>query len=243
MISNTVQKRGATLEPLRLMIVCGEHGREMITTELCYYLVSLLGGQERAEFPEMPPPSQKIQAAVAAINTQVEFKVIPITNHESRKRVENGEICDRNPRGTALERNWGYAWSATVEFPGEEFPGKKAETEWEILAIKKEFQRWKPHAYIIVHSGEYGLYTPWTSRKDKPRNVEQMMKALNEMNQKWTKAVVGPRIGSFGEGAYTVAGSSIDWALSQGVIYSYVFEVSLRGVVYHTSHIDCFACF
>jgi len=197
MISNTGINTGITQgERLRVMIVCGEHGREMVTTELCYYFTALLGGQEKEEFPQMPPPTAEVLKTLEKVSKFVEFRVVPLTNHESRKRVEKGEICDRNPRGTDLERNWGYAWSSTVEFPGEEFPGKKAETEWEILALQKEFRAYKPHAYIIIHSGEYGLYTPWTSKKKKPKNVDQMMDALNKMNLLHTQDVVGPRIGN-----------------------------------------------
>jgi len=45
------------------------------------------------------------------------------------------------------------------------------------------------------------------------------------MNDAHSKDLVGNHIGAFAAGAYTVPGSSIDWALSRGVIFSYVFEI------------------
>ena len=110
------------VERLKVMIVCGEHGREMVTSELCYYFTALLGGQERQEFPDMlplppdareslekadepkpqPPPPLLTTTLCAQISRAVEFRIVPVTNQESRKRVEYGAICDRNPRGTVF---------------------------------------------------------------------------------------------------------------------------------------------
>jgi len=237
MVASQTANAAAPGEALRVMIICGEHGREMITSEVGYYFLALLAGAEATEFPKVAPPSAELKADLARIGSVADFKVVPIMNHEARRKVENGEICARNPRGTDLERNWGYKWSAEVEFPDEEFPGKAPFTEWELVALREEIVAWKPHVYVIVHSGEYGMYTPWTSKKERPPNSAQMMKALQITNQKHCQC----HTGAFAEGAYTVPGSSIDWVYDQGVQFSYVWEI--YGVKPDTHRDDCFRMF
>ncbi|XP_022875417.1 uncharacterized protein LOC111393883 [Olea europaea var. sylvestris] len=87
----------------RILLSFGQHGRELITTELALRLLSILSEEEF--LPNMD--------RVALNNTlsRLVIKVVPMENWNGRKLVEAGELCDRrNGRGVDLNRNWSVDW-------------------------------------------------------------------------------------------------------------------------------------
>ena len=46
-----------------------------------------------------------------------------------------------------------------------------SESEKEVIAIKKEVDSIKPDVFLTVHSGTYGMYTPYAYSTEKRNNI------------------------------------------------------------------------
>ncbi|KAI8005021.1 hypothetical protein LOK49_LG08G00107 [Camellia lanceoleosa] len=71
----------------RILLSFGQHGRELITSELALRILSILSGEQF--LPNMDPVS---------LNNTLErlvIKVVPMENLNGRKLVEEGELCER----------------------------------------------------------------------------------------------------------------------------------------------------
>lgn len=160
MLAVTVAPGGRPLgnhtQRARLLVDFGEHGRELISSELALLLLhtlaspalvaAVVGGGERAE-------------RLLAVLQHVVLLVLPMENVNGRAKVEAGQLCERkNGRGVDTNRNWPIDWGVKEKDydPNEEFPGREPFSEPEVRIILSLAQAFKPHVWLNVHSGEGG---------------------------------------------------------------------------------------
>ncbi|KAE9458668.1 hypothetical protein C3L33_09416, partial [Rhododendron williamsianum] len=87
----------------RVLLSFGQHGRELITSELALKILSILS--EEQFLPNMDPIILK------STLERLVIKVVPMENLNGRKLVEEGDLCERrNGRGVDLNRNWSVDW-------------------------------------------------------------------------------------------------------------------------------------
>ncbi|CAN6866345.1 unnamed protein product [Brassica oleracea] len=73
----------------RILLTFGQHGRELITSELAFRILSILS--EEQFLPN-------INGGATLNNTLLDklvIKLVPIENFNGRKRVEAGDLCER----------------------------------------------------------------------------------------------------------------------------------------------------
>ncbi len=117
---------------VRALVVCGQHGRELITTEVCNAL-------------ERPPEGLGLW-------------VVPLANPRGRAKVLEGDACWRgNERGVDLNRNF-EPWEP---LRGEEYSGGRPFSEIETQEMVAILEYVKPHILINVHSGARGVVVPF----------------------------------------------------------------------------------
>jgi len=180
-----------------LLLVFGEHGREIITTEISLWLVKLLTG-DVAEillwpaFKNMQAKNAdngrgeggKMSAWIGHLLRRVTFKLVPVANIEGRRRVEAGDLCLRvKPNGVDLNRNYPLAFRSSprrsADYGG---PFPLSEPESRIIQSQARGKN-RPRLYASVHSGEWALYIPWDSKKQRgerlPGDTERLLEAMN----------------------------------------------------------------
>jgi hypothetical protein len=87
----------------RILLTFGQHGRELITSELAFRILSILSEEQFL-------PNKNGGILKNTLDKLV-IKMVPIENPNGRKRVESGDLCERrNGRGVDLNRNWGVDW-------------------------------------------------------------------------------------------------------------------------------------
>jgi hypothetical protein len=154
-----------TAEPIRVMFLCGVHGREYATVLVC----------------------QDIERRLAATHQdRFAWKVIPEVNPDGISLArDQGKSCHRgNGRGVDLNRNWPpirknfdaeSSWvpeRKTWEVNPGDKPFSEAETRW----IKKEIEQFKPHLLLEFHTGECAMLSPYQSVFVPPNNHREHMK-------------------------------------------------------------------
>ncbi|KAK9841020.1 hypothetical protein WJX81_006161 [Elliptochloris bilobata] len=218
-----------------LLLVGGEHARELITAEIAAWLGRLLTGtaDEMASWPAMAAATALARqhgwakSSLAewgdALLTHVVFKIIPVENIQGRKAVESGDACLRKTAaGVDLNRNWAHAWRQ-AEAGSEEYGGPKPFSEPESRVVRLVAETARPQAYVALHSGEYALYAPWDSEAalapDLPDDLEAVLGKLNTYCQ-CMHGAAGAVAG------YLAYGSSMDYMYTRlQVRYPLTFEV------------------
>lgn len=79
-------------------------------------------------------------------------------------QVEAGELCLRkNGRGVDTNRNWEVDWGKKEKDydPYEEYPGTRPFSEPEALMLRESVERFRPHAWVNVHSGMEAMFLPY----------------------------------------------------------------------------------
>merc|ERR1719253_1052180 len=154
--------------------------------------------------------------------------------------VEGGEYCTRtNENGVDLNRNYGFHWQEEKETDDEHGVGSKAGkpveafssgssafSEPETRIVRRLINETRPDVFLDVHSGTKGLFMPydWTTDPIPNESDRQHMKSvLQEVNSKdCPECMVGDCAETVG---YLAPGSSADYAYSQGVPYSFIWEI------------------
>lgn len=165
---------------MRVVVAFGEHGRELISSELALHLVELMCGRtpdtlhktgESARHTK-PGHDDNTYATLLRELHRTEFVLVPVVSPASRKLAENGRVCERlNARGVDVNRNFGGPmWGSIDENsrPDEEHPGNAPFSEYEARALHVLAHHIRPHAYISVHSGEHAIITPWDHSGNPP---------------------------------------------------------------------------
>ncbi len=152
---------------LRVFLNFGEHGRELITSDVAERLLRLL-----AAGPEAAARTTRGGEAAARALRRTVFKVVPLENAGGRAKVEAGELCLRkNGRGVDTNRNWGAHWGFKEKDydPYEEAAGARPFSEPEACLLRDAVAAWRPHAWVNVHSGMRALFMPFDHVADTPR--------------------------------------------------------------------------
>ncbi|XP_010683637.2 uncharacterized protein LOC104898281 [Beta vulgaris subsp. vulgaris] len=196
----------------RILLTFGQHGRELITSELALRILSILSEEEF--LPKMDRKS---------LNNTLDkliIKVVPMENINGRKRVEAGELCERrNGRGVDLNRNWSVDWGKKEKDydPYEENPGSAPFSEPESQIMRKVALSFEPHLWVNVHSGMQALFMPYDHRNTTPDGASSAkMKALvNDLNYR-----------HFQGHCMTGSGGGSVGYLAHGTATDYIYEIA-----------------
>jgi murein tripeptide amidase MpaA len=191
----------------KVMLISGEHAREMISAETGLGFVQELC---------------KDTSLKARKNT--EYLIVVNANPRSRMMVENGQTCLRtNPNGVDLNRNWDDLWASDDEASNPDTnPGSKAFSEPESRILKKLMEDFKPNTFLDVHSGTLGLYLPnGLLKKEKyTKDVESLITKVNDKNCQCPMGIANVEVG------YQTSGSSLDYAFDKvGTNFAVAMEV------------------
>eukprot|EP00850_Spirogloea_muscicola_P020628 SM000222S06969 [mRNA] locus=s222:72779:76349:- [translate_table: standard] len=176
----TVGQQEQTAEHrIRILLECGQHAREPITSELALSLIAVLVGEYL-----VPGLSQK---ALQRLLSNLLIKIIPLENVNGRKLFEAGAFCERkNGRGVDLNRNWGLDWGKKEKDydPKEEFPGTGPFSEPESQLLRQLAVDFRPHLWVNVHSGSEALFIPYDHRSSVPQDgsAEPVVELLSKLN-------------------------------------------------------------
>ncbi|XP_031102998.1 metallocarboxypeptidase A-like protein MCYG_01475 [Ipomoea triloba] len=192
---------------VRILLTFGQHGRELITTELALRILSILSDEEF--LPKQYP--------LTLNNTldKLVIKIVPMENVNGRKLVEKGELCERrNGRGVDLNRNWSVDWGKKEKDydPYEENPGTSPFSEPETQLMRKLSTSFEPHIWVNVHSGMEALFMPYDHKNTTPdgflsQRMRMMLEKLNHFHLN-DRCLVGSGGGSVG---YLAHGTATDY--------------------------------
>ncbi|KAE8680366.1 putative HXXXD-type acyl-transferase family protein [Hibiscus syriacus] len=182
----------------RILLSFGQHGRELITSELALRILSILS--EEQFLPKMD------RASLNSTLENVVVKVVPMENLNGRKLVEAGNLCERrNGRGVILIGIGDYD-------PYEENPGIAPFSEPETQIMRKLAVSFDPHIWINVHSGMEALFMPYDHKNRTPDGLpsQQMRLLLEELNNVHchNRCMIGSGGGSVG---YLAHGTATDY--------------------------------
>ncbi|XP_077220862.1 Zn-dependent exopeptidases superfamily protein [Tasmannia lanceolata] len=221
----------------RILLSFGQHGRELITSEVALRLLAILS--EEHTMPNMDP---------ILLNKTLDhlvIKVVPMENLNGRKLVEAGDICERrNGRGVDLNRNWSVDWGKKEKDynPYEENPGTAPFSEPEAQIMRKVSKSFSPHLWVNVHSGMEALFMPYDHRNTTPDGLashimRSMLEDVNHLHCQ-DKCLVGSGGGSVG---YLAHGTSTDY-MYEIVKVPMAFTFEIYGDLESSSK-DCFRMF
>ncbi|XP_068640657.1 uncharacterized protein [Aristolochia californica] len=221
----------------RILLTFGQHGRELITSEVAFRLLTIISGEHGLH--NMGPNS------LNAMLDKFVIKVVPMENLNGRKLVEAGDLCERrNGRGVDLNRNWSIDWGKKEKDfnPYEENPGTAPFSEPETQIMRKLSKSFTPHVWVNVHSGMEALFMPYDHRNSTPNGLatDVMRSMLEELNHHHChdRCLVGSGGGSVG---YLAHGTSTDYMYDVvNVPLAFTFEI--YGDLEASSR-DCFKMF
>ncbi|KAH7425532.1 hypothetical protein KP509_11G059300 [Ceratopteris richardii] len=206
----------------RILLSFGQHGRELITSEVALRLIGILMGEKEPAIVDNQKTLMILQKMI--------IKIIPLENYNGRKIVETGQLCERkNGRGVDINRNWSIDWGKKEQDfdPAEEYPGSAPFSEPETRIMRDLADSFEPHLWINVHSGMQALFMPYDHKNDlpHPRFMKPMKHLLQELNQLhcYNSCVIGSGGGSVG---YLAHGTATDYMYEAlGVPLAFTFEI------------------
>ena len=249
---------------LRLLLNFGEHGRELITSEVALTYLRLIDPPSRSQLlPHRPPPppppltsSDPFEYArhsgdtdpdvtdefIRYLTRNTRTTLIPLLNEWGRRQVEGGVECSRkNRNGVDLNRNWDFMWAHNRRPAQDEtYQGEAAFSEEESRCVRDVGVAERPHVYVNVHSGIKELYFGWDHRGDV---MLPNMKEVTRLYERVNAYHCSCRVGSAGKIAgYTVHGGSMDWMYTElNTSYSLTYEVYGQEAAMQRG--DCYAAF
>lgn len=210
-----IQDDAANVERPSVMMVFGEHPRELIASESgLRFVQELCSGSN--------------EAASEALKRS-DLRLIVNANPTGRKVVEGGDTCWRgNANGVDINRNFDGGWIHGAIGDPHAFGGDTPFSEPETRQLRASIQENKPRAYVSIHSGGYDLLYPYGY--DRPQNSsapEPDADAMSSLLQPISNAhcdgcPAGPLQQVLG---YTAPGNDMDYAFAQGVPYAFTFEI------------------
>ncbi|CAM8915898.1 unnamed protein product [Rhodiola kirilowii] len=221
----------------RILLSFGQHGRELITTELALRLLSVLSGEQ--SLPNVD------HVSLNSTLDKLIIKVVPMENMNGRKLVEAGDLCERrNGRGVDLNRNWSVDWGKKEKDydPYEENPGTAPFSEPEAQMMRKLSIAFEPHVWVNVHSGMEALFMPYDHKNTTPdgllgQRMRSLLEKLNDLHCH-KRCMVGSGGGSVG---YLAHGTATDYMYEVvKVPMAFTFEIYGDG---SASSKDCFKMF
>jgi predicted deacylase len=184
-----------------IVFVFNEHGRELITSELGLSFIKKI---KRYRFTRR-------------------ITILPIVNTYGRHIAETSNACQRrNENGVDLNRNFQYSLNTHLyareseEYAALPFSEKQSKLIRSILlsGVKR---------YVNFHSGEWAMYTGYDyTSEETPPNYKKMLSNLNRWKGLCTVCKVGQAATVSDYKAY---GTSVDFALENGVVEAYTMEI------------------
>ena len=224
---------------LRVWLNFGEHGRELITTDVAIRLLDVLaaGPEAAAQF------AGGGEDMVAALRRSV-LKVVPLENAGGRAKVEAGELCLRkNGRGVDPNRNWDIHWGVKEPDydPYEEAAGTAPFSEPEAVLLRDALTEWQPHGWVNVHSGMRALFVPYDHVAAMPKG--RVGSALRTMLAAMQRRFCADCVTGSGGGAvgYLAHGTATDYVFANLSV-----PVAMTWEIYGDSaarNDDCFRMF
>jgi len=177
-----------------------EHARELITGELALHMMY--------ELPKIKPLNR--------------ITIIPVLNVWGRTRAFKDSCQRKNKNGIDINRNfWSKNNHKKYKKYSEEYEGIQAISQKESILLSKLLMDGVKR-YINVHSGEFSIYMPYDGRYTKPNNYDIMYDNIH----KWSKLCPGCNVGQAAVTSfYRAYGTSVDWAVDNGVDEAYTFEI------------------
>lgn len=213
--------------PLQVMMVFGEHARELISPEAGLHFLEKLCSEDGRNV-------RKATSFLMALNA----------NPQGRASVESGEYCTRtNEDDVDLNRNYGDHWkeeksddssAGIAAKQGKAFEsfssGSGPFSEPETRIVARLMNQTKPDVFVDVHSGTRGLFMPYDWTTDQIPNEQDrnnMMSALQEIHDNdCPECTMGGGAETVG---YLAPGASADYAYAQGIKYSFIWEIYADG--------------
>lgn len=221
----------------RILLSFGQHGRELITSELALRILTILS--EERFLPNMDP------ASLNSTLDKLVIKVVPMENLNGRELVEAGDLCERrNGRGVDLNRNWSVDWGKKEKDydPYEENPGTAPFSEPETQIMRKLAVSFDPHIWVNVHSGMEALFMPYDHKNTTPDGIasQRMKLLLEKLNYLHCRerCMIGSGGGSVG---YLAHGTATDYMYDIAKVpMAFTFEIYGNEAA---SPKDCFKMF
>ncbi|GLI67422.1 hypothetical protein VaNZ11_011618 [Volvox africanus] len=225
-----------------VLLVFGEHAREIITCEVGLWFSRVLVGDTAeifswAEWPEAFKPlrispeniASTVQGWIRRILDNLVVKVLPVENVDGRQAWEAGNLCLRKTsKGVDLNRNYPFAFAAEPhhsEMYGGPHPFSEAQSRL-IARIALDGGR-VPKAYINVHSGEWAVYSGWDSKAAVGPGLPEDLSDLLIRSGDVCRCQAGPA-GAVSN--YLAFGTGMDFMYTQlGVPYALTYEVYGHG--------------
>ncbi|XP_048362875.1 mast cell carboxypeptidase A-like [Sphaerodactylus townsendi] len=239
-IGNTFEKRPMYLLKVgkkngrgkAIFMDCGIHAREWISPAFCQWFLK-----------EATQTYGKDQSMTNILDN-MNFYILPVFNidgyiwswtqnrlwRKNRSKTSNSDCV-----GVDLNRNFGVAWG-TVDSSSnpckETYCGSSAESEPETKAVTTFIRNHLSSikAYLTVHSYSQMVLFPYGYTYDDAPDHNK----LNEVAKGAVKAISSLfgeeyKYGSSATTIYPSSGCSEDWAYSQGIKYSFAFELRDKG--------------
>ncbi len=186
-------------KPRNIVWNFNEHARELITGELALHMLYQL-----IEFN----PSERIT-------------IIPVLNVWGRTKAFHRPCQRKNKNGIDINRNFWYNGNhKKYSKHSEEYQGYKSISEKESILLAKIIKDAK--RYINIHSGEFSIYMPYDGSYERPDNYHVMNKNIHTYAKYCPQCQVGQAART---SLYRAFGTSVDWAIHQGVPEAYTFEI------------------
>lgn len=197
---------------LRVLIVCGQHGRELVSSELCYNLISLMQGKIN-QFDRTKAIYQLKAWGVA-------FYIVPIVNPYARALTFTRKQCVRvNENGVDLNRNFPSNFQKPSNKKNyvqgdEEYEGISPLSESESIDLDMYIDIIQPHMFINVHSGGNAVLIPYDADiTQQYKNYRTVVHAVNSV-----RATSRMRMD------FTLGPSSLLYYQSYGTMMDYVID-------------------
>jgi len=216
---------------MRVLVICGQHGREYVSSEICYNLIKLL--QVRTRDTEFTPK------VAAFLEDGIGLWVVPVANPWARHLVETDKtkLCQRtNKNGVDLNRNFMHKQALeTLRGPkspfsddgvsSEDNPGPAPMSEYETVAVAEYMDYVRPHIVINVHSGSNDILMPYDccTLEELPPHYMVMVNLA-----KHVRDIACPecRVGTGSMALYPAQGTLIDYAIDfVGTQIAYTLEI------------------
>ncbi|XP_054839124.1 mast cell carboxypeptidase A-like [Eublepharis macularius] len=239
-IGNTFEKRPMYLLKVgkesgkgkAIFIDCGIHAREWISPAFCQWFLK--------EATRTYGKDQNMTNILDNMN----FYILPVFNIDGyiwswtqnrMWRKNRSKISSSDCVGVDLNRNFDVAWGTVDSSRNpckETYCGSSAESEPETKAVTAFIRNHisSIKAYLTVHSYSQMLLFPYGYTYDKAPDHDE----LNEVAKGAVKAISSlyGKEYTYGSSAITIypsSGCSEDWAYSQGIKYSFAFELRDKG--------------
>lgn len=202
-----------------MMVVCGQHAREVITVHVCLrFLEKLVEGHS--------VHSDLVRRGLVSV------LVVVSANPRGMDIALTVNPClRRNPRGVDLNRNWPRISNMEVKMSNEENPGKVPLSEFETRFVESLLHNatgrpFRPDVLVNVHTGERMILYPYDGS-----TAEVPLKFTHHAVAGMVRDKFCPecKVGSGREMLYPSVGTLCDWAVARaGVSLAYTWEIFMN---------------